>query len=383
MRSLSLSLILLASFTPYLYSQTLETNTQVGGPDQGESCSNVGTIPSPGATSVSSCAAGGTVVFDQVGDTRTWTGQAMAKANFGLLGTFASANASCQVSSGLGNCAAGGETAAVASFSDTISFPNAPPSGSLRVTMYIIGTSSLSCNEPTPTCGVVQTQLGVAGTPDGLNGERLFNVGTGVNFLNIPFLLPSTAGIVSVPLELNLISIVKCFNANTVSCGALSDFIHSASVTALTVLDANGNPVSGITLSAASGTNYNAINGSRFSAFAVKLEVTQTSFELNSTFSLGATSDGISPATENVSFQVGSFSGSIQAGLFKKTKSGFVYEGVIGGADIEMSITPLGGNRYAWKAEGSNVLVPGSPSPITIGLSIGNDTGTTAAQIRD
>ncbi len=119
-----------------------------------------------------------------------------------------------------------------------------------------------------------------------------------------------------------------------------------------------------------------------FAAFSAKVDINSTvgAFTVNSTFTLGTGSDGIKPLTEGVSFKVGTFSTAIPAGSFSLDKQGrFHFDGIINGVSLEMVISPLGGNQFAFKADvfsGANLA--GIVNPVTVGLTVGDDSGTTA-----
>jgi len=119
-----------------------------------------------------------------------------------------------------------------------------------------------------------------------------------------------------------------------------------------------------------------------FSAFSAKLESsgrTPPRFELNARFTLGASSDGISTVTEPVMVQVGTFFRIVPPGSFVVSKNGnFVFEGVIDGVKLEVQIWPLGNSSFELKAEGGGVNLLTLTNPVTVALTIGNDTGLTA-----
>jgi hypothetical protein len=134
-----------------------------------------------------------------------------------------------------------------------------------------------------------------------------------------------------------------------------------------------------------------------FAAFNAKVEImlgplaNDDAFEVKATFTLGAGSNGIDPLTEDVSFQVGTFSTTIPAGSFhfKPAKPGkhgkpgklaqFTFEGVIDGVAVEAKITPLGANSFEFKTEGQGADLTGTANPVTLGLTIGDDGGSTTA----
>jgi hypothetical protein len=117
-----------------------------------------------------------------------------------------------------------------------------------------------------------------------------------------------------------------------------------------------------------------------FVDFNVKLDISgtpPTSFDINSSFTLGTDSNGINPVSEPVTLQLGAFSVTIPAGSFIKTRKGrYVYEGTIGRVALEVQIAPVSANSYTFKAEGSGADLAGTTNPVTIGLTIGDDAGT-------
>jgi hypothetical protein len=94
-------------------------------------------------------------------------------------------------------------------------------------------------------------------------------------------------------------------------------------------------------------------------------------------FTLGSGSNGVNPLTEEVALQVGSFSATIPAGAFRRDRFGLLrFEGSIGGHHVLVILTPLGGGRYAVIAEAETLELPGTRTPVTVALRIGNDAGS-------
>jgi hypothetical protein len=122
-----------------------------------------------------------------------------------------------------------------------------------------------------------------------------------------------------------------------------------------------------------------------FSAFTASADISRRQsgrFELRGRFTLGAGSNGINPVTEAVILQLGNFTAQIPSGSFKLTREmRYVYEGTIAGVALEVRISPIAPNSDAISVEGSGVNLAGMTSPITVGLTIGNDTGTTTAKV--
>lgn len=117
-----------------------------------------------------------------------------------------------------------------------------------------------------------------------------------------------------------------------------------------------------------------------FASFTGKLEVTVStgSFDLNSSFTLGTGSNGINPITEDVTLQIGPYSVTIPADSFTQDKKGaYVFAGTIGGVAVWFRINPVGDNSYTLQAEGSGANLTGISNPVTVTLTIGDDTGST------
>ena len=131
-------------------------------------------------------------------------------------------------------------------------------------------------------------------------------------------------------------------------------------------------------------TSINGVAVATFSAFSNKLEISshfnrgdKKNFELVSNFTLGSTSDGISPLTEATVLSVGSYHVMIPAGSFhKKSKGYYVYEGTIDNVQLEVQIVPriTTANTYTLKAEGKGVPLTAT-KPVGVALEIGNDLG--------
>ena len=121
-----------------------------------------------------------------------------------------------------------------------------------------------------------------------------------------------------------------------------------------------------------------------FASFTGKLGVTVStgSFDLNSSFKLGAGSSGINPVTQAVTLQIGPYSVTIPAGSFTRNKQGaYVFEGVIMGVSLQLKIDPAGANSYTLQAEGSGANLSGISNPVTVTLTIGDNTGSTQIKL--
>jgi hypothetical protein len=136
---------------------------------------------------------------------------------------------------------------------------------------------------------------------------------------------------------------------------------------------------------------FELVGSASFSSFSVKLDIhaastatippTSSSFDLNSELTLGASSNGIDPLTEVVKLQVGTYDVTIPVGSFHQLKRGakqgsWVFSGVINSVSVSIQIVPLGGNSYQFKAEGSPVNLSELSNPVTVTVTIGDDTGS-------
>ena len=120
-----------------------------------------------------------------------------------------------------------------------------------------------------------------------------------------------------------------------------------------------------------------------FAAFRAKAEIDlhhrphEDEFEMTAIFTLGPNNNGIAPLTEALIVQVGSFSTAIPAGSFKRNKGRFTFEGVINGVKLEAVLRSLIlGNDYEFKVEGKGADFTGRKNPVTVGLTIGTDSGS-------
>ena len=117
-----------------------------------------------------------------------------------------------------------------------------------------------------------------------------------------------------------------------------------------------------------------------FASSFAKLEIAKNGFVLGELFTLGAISNGSNPLTENVTLQIGTFSVTISPGSFKEIAFRiFVFQGVINNVNLSVQIVALGNNIFALAAESKGVNLTDLTNPVTVVLTIGNDTGSTAA----
>jgi hypothetical protein len=70
--------------------------------------------------------------------------------------------------------------------------------------------------------------------------------------------------------------------------------------------------------------------------------------------------------------------GTFPPGSFKQiARRIFVFHGVINGVDLSVQIVALGNNIFALAAESKGVNLTGLTNPVTVVLTIGNDTVST------
>jgi hypothetical protein len=118
-----------------------------------------------------------------------------------------------------------------------------------------------------------------------------------------------------------------------------------------------------------------------FSSFSAKLsfQFSQGGINLNSAFTLGTGNNGISPLTEPVALRVGNFSTTIPAGSFElKSNGSFIFVGTIKGVSMSAKITPQGGDNYTFQFVCTGANLTGIVNPVSVTLTIGDDTGTTS-----
>jgi hypothetical protein len=121
-----------------------------------------------------------------------------------------------------------------------------------------------------------------------------------------------------------------------------------------------------------------------FSAFNAALclnEESADSFSLQGRFTLGASSNGINPPKSVVTLQLNSYIVTLPIGSFTSEQEGYSFEGVVNGVSLKMQIRPLSSRQYSFHASGHGTNFTGIAPPVTVGLTIGDDSGTTAAEI--
>jgi hypothetical protein len=107
---------------------------------------------------------------------------------------------------------------------------------------------------------------------------------------------------------------------------------------------------------------------------AMKPGAKDGTFTLSGAFGLDAASDGVNPAEEAVTLQVGDYTTMIPAGSFKSNKAGkYVYNKILPEITLIITITPFGGANYSFAATAKATDLTRKVIPIEVGLSIGNE----------
>jgi hypothetical protein len=120
-------------------------------------------------------------------------------------------------------------------------------------------------------------------------------------------------------------------------------------------------------------------------ALSIGLEEQNDAFTIShATFILGDSSDGIAPPTEAVTLRIGTVSLTIPPGSFHPTSAGaFAFAGVIDGVTLQVTLTPLTRATFALEASGAGATLRGIAVPVPVGLTIGDDSGSTTLPIAE
>ncbi|MBZ5493950.1 MAG: YncE family protein [Acidobacteriia bacterium] len=121
-----------------------------------------------------------------------------------------------------------------------------------------------------------------------------------------------------------------------------------------------------------------------FSRFAISgLSVNKNGFTESGTFTLGANSSGLDLAAQPLTITVDNFTLTIPAGSFKQVGGNmhFVFSGTINGLPVSMTLMATGStnNSFKYSVAVNGVDLTGQPNPATVGLQIGENTGSTTA----
>jgi YVTN family beta-propeller protein len=125
--------------------------------------------------------------------------------------------------------------------------------------------------------------------------------------------------------------------------------------------------------------------GVPFLAFNAALDIAfgtapnQDAFTLGTSFTLSSTAPVISPLTDPVTLQIGTFAVTIPPGSFQKNHIGdFIFTGVVNGVTLKALIKSTGTLRYAFQAEAVGASFTGTQNTVYLTLAIGGDSGATS-----
>jgi YVTN family beta-propeller protein len=121
-----------------------------------------------------------------------------------------------------------------------------------------------------------------------------------------------------------------------------------------------------------------------FSQFSIKgLTINSNGFTEAGDLTLGANSSGLDLAHQPLTLTVDSFSLTIPPGSFRQVGGNmhFIFNGTINGLSVSMTLMANHGTstgfKYSVTVTGANLT--GQPNPATVGLKIGENSGTTTA----
>lgn len=118
-----------------------------------------------------------------------------------------------------------------------------------------------------------------------------------------------------------------------------------------------------------------------FSSFvgAVRLgldvDASGSRFDLATAFTLGAASQGLSPANSVLQLAIGNLAINLPAGSLQAEPDGYAFKGTASGGTLHLNLERLGSTTYRLLAEGSGYDFSGSTLPVAVALSIGSDAG--------
>ena len=88
------------------------------------------------------------------------------------------------------------------------------------------------------------------------------------------------------------------------------------------------------------------------------------------------------PLAEAVTLQIGTFSASLPAGSFRQIYPGqYVFQGISNGVAMQLRIGALSATRYTFALNAKGANLAGQSTPLSVTLTIGDDSGTTTARM--
>ncbi len=122
------------------------------------------------------------------------------------------------------------------------------------------------------------------------------------------------------------------------------------------------------------------VTSTPFASLTARLEIAPNVTGLAAGLILSSTnSNVIDPVRDPVKVKVGSALLTIPPGSFFKNSSGsFSFQGTIRGAAVKAVIYATGTSSYALLGKATGVNLSGTPSPVQVTVTIGDDSGTTS-----
>lgn len=168
---------------------------------------------------------------------------------------------------------------------------------------------------------------------------------------------------------------------------AIANFADTAVISGIEFTDASGNPVSVTpTITAASGTKYSSTGVlTPFKELSIgDLEAEGKELELEGSFILAAGAADFDPLTQDVAFQIGSFSRVIPAGSFQRTTTNqYDFNATLNGVRVHALINRQRENRFRFDFEIPSSAVTLTASRVKVMIEAGMSGGTTTASTRD
>jgi probable HAF family extracellular repeat protein len=103
-------------------------------------------------------------------------------------------------------------------------------------------------------------------------------------------------------------------------------------------------------------------------------------FALAATFTLGGAGNGIDPSEEPVTLTLGGTTLRVPAGSFRGSAHAFLFTGNVAEGRLAVVIRPVAGGGYRLDATGIGYDLSSVRLPLSVRLTIGDDTGTTDAK---
>jgi YVTN family beta-propeller protein len=123
-----------------------------------------------------------------------------------------------------------------------------------------------------------------------------------------------------------------------------------------------------------------APSGFVFSSFTAKLGIAAPGFVLDGSFKLATGAPALTPATQAMTLTVGTYTVTLPAGSFRAGPLGiYSYAGVVNKVGLTILLTPTGKNAYNIAVGALGVNLTKLTYPVTVTLTIGNNTGSTGA----